>query len=220
MKTHLRSLLALGVWLAISPTFGAPAGYRFTGAVNLVFGNPFNGVTPQLGDSVTGQFSYDSAAATTNNINSSLAYFAQNLPFSYSFTLRGVTFRTDGDFMIAIQNTRSYDQFALFDHSPAVGGVIPPANSTSIEFVLGDLNNRTFSDVSLPTSLTLADFNSNWGEISTVSGGLASGVTFSINSLTPMAIPEISSGSLLLVGMTSLALRRRRGLIDRQSCVK
>src|SRR6266576_824104 len=69
--------------------------YNFTGRVNLVFGNPFNGISPSLGDMVTGAFSYDTAVlgTTTANHPGALSY-AEAAPKFFSITLDGGTFQS------------------------------------------------------------------------------------------------------------------------------
>ena len=108
--------------------------------------------------------------------------------------------------MLVDNHTPSYDQLEIYDFSPLFGGQIPPANSSGIEFLLTDFSNHTFANDRLPLTLNLADFNSNSGEIYTVSGGLFSGVDFSINSLT--AIPEPGVSLLFTGGLLLLAHKR------------
>ena len=69
--------------------------YDFVGTVNLVFGNPFNGISPSLSNAVTGSFSYDTSVVgtTTANHPGALSY-AQAAPRIFSITLDGGSFHS------------------------------------------------------------------------------------------------------------------------------
>lgn len=214
-RTFVAALMIGMVW----STGVARAGivtYDFLGRVNLVFGNRFNGVSPSLGDVVAGSFSYDTSVVGTTvpNHPGALSY-AEARPSFFSITLDGGTFRSVNSYDVRIENNNPYDAITLEDDSPLMNGAPPIPGYSSIYFQLVDGTASVFADRSLPAALDLANFNGQFCEITTVSGGVFSGVTFTVDSLT--TVPEPGAPSLLVTAMVLSCLgfvkrRKKEGL--------
>jgi hypothetical protein len=190
--------------------------YGFVGKVNLVFGNPFNGVSPSLGDVVTGSFSYDTSVVgtTTANHPGALSY-AETQPRFFSITLDGGTFQSVSSYDARIENNNPYDAITLEDDAPLMNGAAPILGSSSIYFQLADSTGSVFADRSLPRTLDLAKFTSQFSEITTVSDGVYSGVTFTVDGLT--AVPEPGAPSLLVSALVMSFLRFGRKMTKGKS---
>jgi len=206
MRKIFVAALTIGMALSIGVARAGIVSYDFVGQVNLVFGNPFNGISPSLGDVVTGSFSYDTSVVgtTTSNHPGAMSY-AEAQPRFFSITLDGGSFHSVSSYDARMENNNPYDAITLEDDSPLMNGSAPIAGFSSIYFQLDDSTGSVFPDRNLPATLDLAKFTSAFGEIATVSGGYYSGVTFTVDSLT--AVPEPGVPGLLLSALVVRFLR-------------
>jgi hypothetical protein len=182
--------------------------YDFTGTVNLVFGNSL-GISTGLGDSVSGRFLYDSTAIDMN-ADAGIGNYFTSFPSRFSVRLGGIKAENEGEFRNVVWNNyEANDAFSVFDNSGEirVNGVTQPGQ---IELQLYDRSMTSFSSDVVPAILNLANFNMTFGEVAFVANGLWSGVTFRVDTLTPIDVPEPSA--LLLCAMLGMAVSvtRRR----------
>jgi hypothetical protein len=211
MKIKPFALLTLAGLLASEVSRAETISYTLSGTVLTAWGNPFNGISPQAGDPITGLFTYDTASTLITNSGTQIVYYGQPLPNHISLTLRGVTFETGASFTAMVANnlgrlSAPYDQLDLYDYAPGFPGAVP--ENSLIEIQLTDFTGTAFSSTSLPHTLNLAAFNSQGNNLETVADGVNSGVTFQINSLSP--IPEPSVGLLLISALALARVRLRR----------
>ena len=112
-----------------------------------------------------------------------------------------------GSARMGVQNDNAvgFDHFQLnhFDASSVVGNV------TSLEVAFRDSTGTAFSDLAIPTSFDLGDFDTHYFGL-TASAGEDLGVALGeIQSLT--LIPEPGTAALLAFGLAALSTIRRRG---------
>src|ERR1044071_4780774 len=123
MRRSFVAALMIGMVWSTGVARAETVSYNFVGKVNLVFGNPVNGVSPSLGDVVTGSFSYDTSAVGTTTVNhpGALSY-AEAFPSFLSITLDGGTFHSVSSYDVRIENNNPYDAITLEDDNPLMNG--------------------------------------------------------------------------------------------------
>src|SRR5689334_19749504 len=137
MRKIFVAALTIGMALSMDVARAGIVSYDFVGQVDLVFGNPFNGISPSLGDVVTGSFSYDTSVVgtTTSNHPGALSY-AEAQPRFFSITLDGGSFHSVSSHDARMENNNPYDAITLEDDSPLMNGSAPIAGFSSIYFQL------------------------------------------------------------------------------------
>lgn len=180
--------------------------YTYTGRIGSVWGTSFFGTHPVVGDSITGFLSYDTAAPFTT-ISATERKYAENTPFTFGFTLRGLTLQSDGAFTIDVSNQTMSGGNVI--HSVQMGDndniiKLNGAQSNVVGYDLAFTIQNPNLSLDLPTSFA------NIGPISFAHGSLttlfASGVTYDITSMT--LVPEPAVSSLILGGICLLWLKR------------
>ena len=198
-----------------------------TTATDIVFGA---GVS--VGSQVTGFFEYDLSAVQTfsqpGTVSGAGIGYDINSPLNFAVSLGGVLFEPDGTFLAAVSDDIAEiggpppsDSFAVLDGAPAMQ---PGFTGTTfladgavenglLAIGLADSSGAAFNSNSLPTSLSLADFDFTIGLIEgTDSGGIFRQAEFSIDTLELASVPEPGCLTLLLLAATGYAtvLRKRR----------
>src|SRR5215213_8189139 len=111
--------------------------FTFTGSVTNHFGGTFFGISPNVGDPISGYFRYDSNAVD-DSADPQLGHYQLLPPSVYEIALNGVHISSDGKFVIATQNnfsgadvfimadgeqTTGADQTLLVNGSPQIGNL-------------------------------------------------------------------------------------------------
>ena len=193
------------------------------------------GLSVNVGDSVVGYFSLDTSApvfATASGpVAGSAKGYTQSSPQEIRINLGGGVFASDGDFVSSTVN--DYDDgsiFPTFDSFTVNDGVASGSTNLtgdtirlndgletaklSVDF--RDDDATVLDSTALPTSLNADSFELASG---TINGTRPSGqlnpysyyVSFSVDSVSVMAVPEPSSFPLLLlVGYLTATQRRKR----------
>jgi hypothetical protein len=209
-KSLLVSLLTL-VAMNQAGICGAAVRYGFQGEVEFIFGNPFFGITPQLGDPFYGRIRYE-PGGTDDNPDPQVSRFGQSPPASIELIYGGKSFATNGNFFTYVQNNNPADHFQASGGVTTGGSVdtilvdgVPQLGNVEI-FLTGN-SDAIWPTDALPTQLDLGDFSFADAEIY-LNVGLPSGVRFNITAL--YVVPEPACGTLLMVAAISLVFRRRR----------
>jgi hypothetical protein len=174
--------------------------YEFTGSVKLTFGGSFFGVTPALGDPVTGTFTYDTSIPGVPD-GPYYSFYDQPQSSQLAVTVRGITISSDMGYTMSIAddvNNVPYDDFQIFNNGSRVNVSRLGVQEGSVQFELYDPTGTAFRDQSLPTHLDLSSFSvsGSQGEVYASGPGIFSGVVFSVDSLT--IVPEPGTFSLLV----------------------
>lgn len=205
MKGHI-FVLGLSV-LMTCPGFCTIVSYTYTARVSTVWGSSFFGTHPAVGDSLTGFFSYDTAAPIIRGSPAERLY-SESLPFTFGFNLRGLTLQSDSDFVIATSKQVPVHTIQMADYDGTVNLNGVPTNVLSFDIAF------TIQNPDLPLDLP-TDFE-HLGPISFAHGSFTtlsdSGVTYDITSMT--LVPEPGAGVLLVGGTFLLLSRLRNGRRD------
>jgi hypothetical protein len=209
-KSLLVSLLTL-VAMNQAGICGAAVRYGFQGEVEFIFGNPFFGITPRLGDPFYGRIRYE-PGGTDDNPDPKVSRFGQSPPASIELIYGGKSFATNGNFFTYVQNDNPGDVFQASGGVTTGGSVdtilvdgVP--HEGNVEILLSGNSDAIWPNDSLPTEFDLADFSFPVAEIY-VNAGVPSGARFHISSL--YVVPEPSGGTLLAIAAIGLHSRRRR----------
>jgi len=171
-------LLLVTAVRSAQPVQAAPAQlltYYFTGRITSISGTPF-GLSPSLGQSVTGSITYDLGLASAYNTGA-VAGYNQPSPSGMSVIISGVTIHSlNYNAFQVINNSFGFDNFNGFFTSILAGGV---PNSGYVSFNLTDFTQVAFSSTALPMTLNTSSFSSRTGTVYG-GGGLLS---FSIDTL-------------------------------------
>jgi len=215
--------------------------FVFTGTVTAAFDNDINtdpddifGAVADVGDSLTGQFTIDTSAPVSGSVpgfggqGTASAYNQNSASAKISVVIDGVAFESDGVFLASVANdyvpfsgTPPSDIFAIGD------GVEPGGTDITGETILVDGSVETgrvslqfnddsfsaFSADSIPPTLNLADFNQIEGRVNgTNSAGVFGFLTYQVDSLTVVAVPE-PAAAMVLFGIALCVLGRRKSLL-------
>lgn len=188
--------------------------YNFEARLRTNVGSPF-GLNPDIGDVISGSFSYDTDAPIAYEYPLyAYSEYSQSMPAVFSMVIDGTIIETSVFETLVIDSEKG-DTFEIYGDKEtpgiaiSVGGVQQP--NAAFYWDLRDSSLSAFHDTHLPTSLSLSDFDSS--DVQLILG--YDYLDFEITSLTPAVAeaPEPSSGILLLIGALSAGgyrLRRRR----------
>ena len=84
------------------------------------------------------------------------------------------------------------------------------ASTTYYSIVTAEYTDDKYGDMYMATAGTVTTGASGAGSMSNIFGGASTATTGGIRNWAPAAVPEPTSGLLMLIGMAGLALRRRR----------
>lgn len=177
-KAFLSLFLVIGTISVVAmPALAENVCHNFTGTVTFVSGTPF-GLSPTSGDSVEGNFTYDTSLPPAYD-DGSVAGYIQPAPSGMSVTISGFTLQSTGD-----ASYQMLDNAYGVDNLNGFFGV--SEGSTSL--YLADTSQTVFSSTALPPSLPIDDFQTKFNSrFGSVSQGSAQ-INFSIDALTPCAI--------------------------------
>jgi hypothetical protein len=169
----------------------------------------FLGVDIELGDLITGTYTYDTDTPDSSPIEDYAAYWYYDAPGSISLSVRGVEFKTDPasvNYRIAISDGyQSRDRYSVrsINNLPLLSGIAVD----EVYWVLEDSRQTAISSDALPTKAPILD---DWLFNRVMINGPDRGPSFSITGhLTSAAgVPEPAT-ILLLVGGAVL-LRKRK----------
>lgn len=199
---------AMSTLLVATATKGDVIRYEYAGTVSLIFGGSFYGITPEVGDPITGTFTYDTSIVGTQDGPYATIY-EDPQSSQLGLTLRGITVTSDTGYRMEVYNNAPVVDFQIVnsDSRVNVGGSGVHAGSIQFEFL--DPTGRAFGGQSVPTHLDLSSFTVTQGELNNLGeSGLFSGVVFSIDSLT--VVPEPSTFTLVAIGSIGLVVWSRR----------
>ena len=202
----LALLSSFGVWN--TATHAQVVEYSFTGSISSSNGT-FFGLTPQVGDPVTGYLRYD-LSSVDDVPDPQVSRFAQLPPSVYDLYIDGTHFSSEGKFFTYVQNDNAgADVFQVGDGDSVAnsGGLIlvnGVAQVGGLGLELATFSMDAFTSDALPTNLNLASFTTREGNAGT--GPI--GAVFTINTLT--RVPEPGTGVLLLMTTSLFVVRRKR----------
>jgi hypothetical protein len=192
-------LLAL-VGALSCPAFviASPVEYRFTGAVTSYSGPPILGITPQVGDPISGQFRYETEV--TDIAPHPAVSRRLQLPPSYIEVLfQGVRFSNAGVFDTFVRNDVPEDAIWIggggdvFNEQLRINDGDAQFGSVVVRLV--DDTGSLWQSDALPTTLSLPSFTQAYGQVSI--NDPSSLIYFSLDSLQP--VPEPASGLLMAI---------------------
>ena len=203
--------VALVVLVAALPTaaFATTVTYAFSGTITGVIDNI--GSIPIVGGSSTfsGLFSYDTNAAVISNTANTTSYFGS----SFSATIDDSIQFSDSPPVVSVTNDHLISADNLFLGS--VGAVdvldLPSADSVQVVFNLADSASGAFGSEDLPLLLQLSSFDSaTFYIVASSNDAVDYRVSGTVDTLT--AVPEASTGLLLMMGLVlTAAVRPRTG---------
>ncbi|MEH2492834.1 PEPxxWA-CTERM sorting domain-containing protein [Bradyrhizobium sp. AZCC 2230] len=233
-KSHFSLALLLGAALSIPPRSAASAttltfGYDATiTAIELDGDLTFlanAGAGTQVGQTVHGQFSYNTGAA-------SVSYFPNALDYSTGgLTIYFPSSTVSGGNIVRISNGSSgQDRVDVFGSTTYATAAQTHALETDFQLNLVDNTATALSSLALPASYDLAGFDfrnmsyreidaysptGEWDQAQYISGQII--YSFEINAVYQMsAVPEPSTWAMLILGFASVGLMtyRRRNVLS------
>jgi hypothetical protein len=201
-------LVILGVACSAGPAQGAVITIAIEGVVDYAYDpHGFLGVDVEVGDLITGTYTYDTDTPDSSPIEGYAAYWYYDAPWSISLSVKGVEFKTDPasvDYGIAISDGYlSRDIYAVgsSNNLPLVSGI--PVED--VYWLLEDPGLTALSSDALPRKAPVLD---DWLFNRVMINGPDRGLSFSITGHVTSAVPE--PGTILLVGLGWTLLRRRK----------
>jgi hypothetical protein len=176
--------------------------YAFEGTVDGV-GLPVFGISPAMGSRVTGSFSYDTSIAPWTS-GTFYSHYQIYSPYSLVAEIGGTRIESGGIFSISIQNDfggNVEDTISIGAQPALIAGTQTADGVFGLNFASRNAN--TFSSLSLPEHLILADFNAWRYGVLTRAGNNNEIITFSVDRLTPVALP--GAATMLLTGLAMIA---------------
>jgi hypothetical protein len=167
------------------------------------------GVLFSVGDTISGQFVFESTATDGGS-----GYFSGALS-SASFTVNGGSYggsSTGGDIQFS-------DNWFVTHVTPGTGLVAPDVGANWLAFFFVQVSSTAiaYGDGSLPTTPPPIspgdDWGSNWDRVELLfrnSGGTISGIDFTLTSLRAVPVPEPGTFALVGLGLAMLAGHRKR----------
>lgn len=200
-------LASLSLVLATN-TQAALVAYTFEGTVDGV-GLPVFGISPAIGNPVTGSFSYDTSIAPWTS-GSFYSHYQIYGPYSLVAEIGGARIESGGFFSISIQNDfggNVEDTISIGTQPALLAGTQTADGVLGLNFASRDPN--TFTSLSLPEHLTLNDFDAWRYGVLTRSGNNSEIIGFSVDRLTPVPLPGTAILSLTGLGILFAAGRRQ-----------
>lgn len=210
LKNAVPTILGLIVsgLIVTTSSYATSVSYTFSANVSSIWGTSFYGIHPVVGDVLSGVISYDTSASNLLVSPVEKKYF-ESTPLSFGFTLRGLTFRSDGAFTIDVSNqTQSggiiVHTIQLWDNDSQIK--INNAPASTVGFDLDFTIHNGGSNLDLPNNLTsLGPISFKHGSVTAPN---AAGITYDLTTIT--LVPEPTTISLIgLCGI--IAWRRQRG---------
>jgi len=222
LKTLVAGLFALGLTFTAGAAHAEIVTYEFTATIDYD-ADPDNVLAYDIGDVVTGTFSYDTEALVTyggpylpesGNTGGYAYYYDNNISVDTGLTKT----ESETDYII-IQDLNysggATDTVTLIDFGSTLGN--GPGDEYGWEVIYLEGHNDIFSGTSLPTTLSLEDFSTAFYRLYALSGDLEGTVHGNFTSLTQVGakdVPELSASGLgsavfLLAGAVHLLTRRR-----------
>ena len=161
-----------------------------------------------VGDAITGSYSYDSDTPDTNPLDTVGDYWHYNAPYGFNLSSDFFVFQTDPDnvnFLVEIANSHipPPDGYLLRSYSnlPLSNGV----HVDHISWLLDDYSGTALSSIALPTTPpVLEDWEYDWGLRISFGDRGSSMVIAEVTSVVP------EPTTFLLLSLGSLLLTRRR----------
>jgi len=211
MKRAIIALLViLGVACSAGPAQGAIITIAIEGVVDYAYDpHGFLGADIEVGDLITGTYTYHTDTADSSPIEGYAAYWYYDAPGSIYLSVKGVEFKTDPasvDYGIAISDGYlSRDIYAVgsSNNLPLVSGI--PVED--VYWLLEDPGLTALSSDALPTRAPLLD---DWLVNEVMINGPGRGLSFSITGHVTSAVvlPEPATVFLLVAG--AVLLRKRK----------
>jgi len=211
MKRAIIALLViLGVACSAGPAQGAIITIAIEGVVDYAYDpHGFLGADIEVGDLITGTYTYHTDTADSSPIEGYAAYWYYDAPGSISLSVKGVEFKTDPtnvDYRIAISDGyQSRDIYSVRSRNnlPLASGIVVD----EVYWVLEDSGQTAISSDALPTKAPiLDDWMFNRVMINGPDRGLSFGITGHVTSA--VVLPEPATVLLLVAG--AVLLRKRK----------
>jgi len=203
-------LVILGVSCCAGPAQGAIITIAIEGVVDYAY-DPYGflGVDIEVGDSITGTYTYDTDTPDSSPIEGYAAYWYYDAPGSISLSVKGVEFKTDPanvDYRIAISDgyqSRDIYSVKTRNNLPLVSGI--PVEV--VYWLLEDPGQTALSsDALLATAPALDDWPFNQLVIHGPTRGESFGIMGHVTSV--WVVPE--PAAVLLLSLGGLLLRRQK----------
>ena len=216
MKIGFRLAPFILICLA-SASHAVPITYKYTG-----FANSTATAAVALGDTVTGQFTYDNEAVQTSfggGPNIDFANYANSA--SMTMSVNGHVAQETNPAFFVVGNNRLPAPTAVDLFRVGTGANNVTANQvgnhriTIFEIALFDTTATVFGDLTPPPSIDFADFTSgSLGVNFLVDLGNGNttirGASFSLTSITRVGVPEPAMAGLLGLSLFAMVLRGRK----------
>ena len=160
-----------------------------------------------VGDTITGSYTYDSATPDSNPLETIGNYEHFNAPYGVSLSVGGFVFQTDPDnvnFLVTILN----DNNGSDDYTFGSYNNLPLSNGVGVSFIswaLDDYTATALSSDALPTTPPVLE---DWESIAGLTITYGPKGSSMIRGHVTSAVPE--PGTVFLLGLGSLALIRKR----------
>jgi hypothetical protein len=203
-------LVILGVSCCAGPAQGAIMTIAIEGVVDYAY-DPYGflGVDIELGDLITGTYTYDTDTPDSSPIEDYAAYWYYDARGSISLSVKGVEFKTDPasvNYRIAISDGyQSRDRYSVrsINNLPLLSGIVVE----EVYWVLEDSRQTAISSDALPTEAPILD---DWPFNQLVIHGPSRGESFGImgHVTSVWVVPE--PAAVLLLSLGGLLLRRQK----------
>lgn len=216
--------LAWALMAAVSAQ-AAPLTFSFSGTLDYVGGGSQQQIAE--GDSFTGSFSVESSALDINpvafigNYTESFSIEATVNGFVYSSSTTASDCPACGGVEVFIPSdgtTHSFGAYSgLLGYPPVSGPNLSGYAPFQMSINLYDASKSVFSSDALPSNLVLSSFSSRrfnlfFQQVDGIDNRYVTGVITSLTLVTAAPIPEVSTGTMLAIGLgvAGIAARRRK----------